>query len=191
MATMLFAVLMIGGVAYAAVIKCDREGDLEPAPGACLGTDQSDNITGTGKGDFIDGAGGNDTINARAGFDEVEGSGGEDTIHGGPRTDRLRGGFGSDVMFGEGGDDIMAEEFLGQAGSGNNQYFGGRGDDQIDAGSSFEGEVETVSGGPGDDFIFSDDLFNVRDNVDCGRGFDSVNADSADVVNLDNCEDVF
>jgi hypothetical protein len=74
-ATMSFAMLVIGGVAYALTVQCDDtdpEGngtDQDPDPGECAGTS---------KDDFIAGTGGNDTINARAGFDEVDGNGGEE-----------------------------------------------------------------------------------------------------------------
>jgi hypothetical protein len=190
--TMAVALVAISGVAYALCLcvvpmrcayaldfTCDGPLDRDPDPEQCAGTS---------KYDFIEGTGGNDNIDAGAGSDEVFGNGGEDEIHGRSGNDRLEGGFQSDIIFGESGADYLTG--LG----GSNQYFGGPGPDTIFADQfdfSADNSVETVSGGPGDDLIIADDIIPHQDVIDCGSGFDLVNAGPEDEVNLDNCEDVF
>ena len=55
--TMLFAVLVIGGVAFALDFTCDGSSDADPDPGECTGTRQADEIVGTGDPDNIDARG--------------------------------------------------------------------------------------------------------------------------------------
>jgi Ca2+-binding RTX toxin-like protein len=178
--TMSFAVLGIGGVAYAAVIQCEA-GVLD-----CIGTDQPDTITGTKGPDRIRGLEGGDTIDAR---------GGQDLLDGGEGNNILHGRSGPDGLFGEGGDDTLFGESRGdtfQGAGGSNEYFGASGADDILANQSRTGETETVSAGPGNDTINADDTFFFeaeRDNIDCGSGKDIVSADSADDIAA-NCEDV-
>jgi Ca2+-binding RTX toxin-like protein len=178
--TMSFAVLGIGGVAYAAVIQCEA-GVLD-----CFGTDQPDTITGTKGPDRIRGLEGGDTIDARGGQDLVDGGEGNNILH---------GRSGPDGLFGEGGDDTLFGESRGdtfQGAGGSNEYFGASGADDILANQSRTGETETVSAGPGNDTINADDTFFFeaeRDNIDCGSGKDIVSADSADDIAA-NCEDV-
>jgi Ca2+-binding RTX toxin-like protein len=185
--TMSFAVLVVGGVAYALNIQCDGEGDQNPALGACEGTnDPGDTITGTKGIDDIRALEGDDTVDARGGRDLVVGNEGDDTLH---------GRSGPDGLFGEGGDDTLFGESRGdtfQGAGGSNEYFGASGADDILANQSRTGETETVSAGPGNDTINADDTFFFeaeRDNIDCGSGKDIVSADSADDIAA-NCEDV-
>jgi Ca2+-binding RTX toxin-like protein len=188
MATMTLTVLVVGGLAYAATIKCDGEGDLSNLPGECRGTEDSDNITGTAPADFIDARAGNDTVNARAGDDNVTGREGQDTLHGRSGEDAETGDAGSDTLFGEGAHDTLS------GGGGVNVYFGGPGPDRIlanteanntgDAGPGAAGEE--IHGGPGDEVIFAAD--GLQDFIDCGGGTeDRVNHDQFDVL-ADNCE---
>jgi Ca2+-binding RTX toxin-like protein len=172
--TMLFAVLVVGGVAFALDFACNGPGDPHPG-GTCTGTSQNDTIFGTPLPDIID---------ARSGDDRVFGEGGADTIHGGNGIDTLIGGnpgdLNSDVLYGEGlGDELIA-------GGGNNQYFGGSGPDRIRADQSqLAGDVETVSAGRGDDVIVSVD--SIKDTIDCGSGTDSYIVDPIDDFAA-NCE---
>jgi Ca2+-binding RTX toxin-like protein len=174
--TMLFAVLVVGGVAFALDFACNGPGDPHPG-GTCTGTSQNDTISGTPLPDIID---------ARSGDDLVFGEGGADTIHGANGTDTLFGAnppgadLNSDVLYGEG----LGDELVG--GGGNNQYFGGSGPDLIRANQSqVSGGVETVSAGRGDDVIFAVDL--VRDTIDCGSGTDRYMVDPIDDFAA-NCE---
>jgi Ca2+-binding RTX toxin-like protein len=192
--TMSFAVLVIGGVAYALTIQCDGEGDQDPATGGCAGTENPDTITGTKNPDFIFALGGDDTVDARggrdreirAGGDFVAGGAGDDTLHGRSGPDGLFGEAGNDSLFGESGLDTMEGE------DGSNEYFGASGADSILADQSRPGETERVSAGPGNDFINSRDAFFFgaeQDNVDCGSGKDRVVADPIDDIAA-NCETV-
>jgi hypothetical protein len=113
------------------------------------------------------------------GGDMVFGQGGADTIHDRRGEDELLGVDGDDTLYGEGGGDFL------RASTGSNEYFGGSGPDGIHAGLSTVGEVETVSGGPGNDDIFAPD--GVRDNIDCGSGTDTVAHDVLDKI-ADDCE---
>jgi hypothetical protein len=49
--TMLFAVLVIGGVAYALTIQCDGAGHQNPSVGVCDGTNGPDKLVGTNQPD--------------------------------------------------------------------------------------------------------------------------------------------
>jgi Ca2+-binding RTX toxin-like protein len=75
--------------------------------------------------------------------------------------DRLSGGAGADHLYG---------------GMGHDRLDGGPGDDVLAAG----GEGSVVRGGSGDDRIFTRD--GARDDVDCGRGHDTVSADRFDLA---------
>jgi Ca2+-binding RTX toxin-like protein len=90
------------------------------------------------------------------------------TLLGGPGADRLAGGPAGDQLSGDDGDDVLAGE------GGADLLVGGDGADDVagDAG--------------GDDVRVRD---GIRDDVRCGDGADSVEADSVDAVAAD-CETV-
>ncbi len=180
-ATMALAVLLIGGVAYAASVRCDGAGDTDPDVGECRGTIEADSISGSGRGEFIDALAGNDTVDARAGNDSVLGREGQDTIHGGGGEGAIAGGPDNDTLFGDRRHDVLTGN------GGSNQYFGGPGPDTLAAELSLPGETETLSGGTGDDLIVTND--GVEDDIDCGDGNDTVRADPFDKV-APNCEAV-
>ncbi len=80
----------------------------------------------------VDANDGADTINGGAGEDTIFGNGGDDVIFGGTgmfdetdSADVIYGGFGNDTIFGNAGDD----QLIGA--QGNDDYFGGLGDDTI------------------------------------------------------------
>jgi hypothetical protein len=183
--TMLFAVLVFGGVAYALTIQCDGEGDQDPRLLFCLGTPDSDNITGTTAGEFINTQGGNnrvralagadrifgdqgsDTVFGNAGNDAVDAHGGNDVVHGGRHSDggtdfgaeNLEGAEDNDVVFGDGGVDFIDAAQNDSAGSFDRSY-GRAGNDQINA---FDGNTDAVNCGDGGaDIVYFD------------RGLDSV-----------------
>jgi Ca2+-binding RTX toxin-like protein len=180
-ATMALTVFLIGGVAYAASVTCDRAGDTNPAIGECRGTIEADSITGSGRGEVIDAMAGNDTVDARAGNDSVMGREGQDTIHGGGGQDSLSGGQDADTLYGDRNHDYL------YGGGGRDDYFGGPGPDTIVADVSLPGDAETVSGGTGDDIIVTTD--GIVDDIDCGDGHDTVDVDPIDNVSP-TCESI-
>ena len=107
---------------------------------------------------------GKDGMNGGLGEDTLKGLAGNDTLDGAENPDRLEGGDGNDTLLGQGNSDSL---------------FGGKGDD-------------VLRGGAGNDFIESrepDGTTFVDDGVDCGNGFDTVDADLKDSVQAD-CEEV-
>jgi RTX calcium-binding nonapeptide repeat (4 copies) len=121
----------------------------------------------------VSGGPGNDTVFGHPGIDSVNGGTGEDTLRGGrgndtldgaENADRLEGGDGNDTLLGEGNADVL---------------IGGLGDD-------------VLRGGASNDFIESKEptgSTSVDDGVDCGNGFDTVDADLKDSIQAD-CEEV-
>jgi hypothetical protein len=116
---------------------------------------------------------GNDNANA------LQGLSGADTLEGGGGNDTLKGDYGPDTVNGGAGDDSVS---------------GGEGDDKVDGGTgsdSIFGDLTTCCSAFGNDQITSND--GTRDQVDCGPGGDTVNADSLDIVASDGlsvCENV-
>jgi Ca2+-binding RTX toxin-like protein len=90
----------------------------------------------------------------------LQGEDGNDDLDGGRDNDLLVGGTGRNVLSGNGGDDCLL---------------------------LFGDENERASGGDGDDLIGNPD--GNGDDVFCGAGHDTVNADVEDRVAA-NCEDV-
>ena len=96
----------------------------------------------------------------------------------------------TDAIFdGESGDDTMRGH------AGHDQYAGGPGEDEIrtlagqdliDASDGSPGEKDKVFAGPDPDRVFADD--DAKDVIDCGPGYDWVEADHLD--ELTGCEDV-
>jgi hypothetical protein len=100
------------------------------------------------------------------GDDTLTGSGRDDVIIGQGRNDRLRGLGGNDTLV---------------AGTGRDRVTGGSGQDTLVAGPG----RDRLMGGRGDDMIDSRD--RARDTAHCGPGWDTVVADTKDVV-LASCE---
>jgi Ca2+-binding RTX toxin-like protein len=108
-------------------------------------------------GGTCQGTEGPDDIIGSQGVDLIDAMGGADRVRGRGGDDVIIGGPGSDQIFGGAGNDVIV------GGPGNDQIFGGAGNDTIDA---QDGEA---------------------DEIDCGRGTDTVLFD----VELDqvvNCE---
>jgi Ca2+-binding RTX toxin-like protein len=153
------------------------------------------------------GGAGNDILTGSLGSNVLSGLGGNDTLDGGLGSDVLQGGEGIDTASygsrsaavvvdldgladdgGPGENDTVAsdiENLIGGAGGDTligdaaaNSLTGGSGDDTIEG----QEGVDALSGGPGGDTILSRD--SVSDLVLCGSEFDSVIADSLDVVDL-------
>jgi Ca2+-binding RTX toxin-like protein len=163
LATMTFALVVAGGVAFAATITCD-------GVSTCDGTPGDDRIKGSNTDDSINGLGGNDTIDGNGGSDIVVGDTTFDGLVVG--NDKLDGGAGSDHILGLGGSDTLV---------------GGPDDDIIDA-NAFEtsGSQDTIRAGSGIDEVQAIDGF--KDIISCGTGSDHAFVDAGlDKVSKD-CE---
>jgi Ca2+-binding RTX toxin-like protein len=120
--------------------------------GRRVGGPCSNPIVGTNGDDLLEGTSAGDLILGRRGDDRIFGRRGADCLRGERGRDRLSGGRGKD------------------------RISGGRGADRIDA----ENGRDRAFGGNGDDRIEARD--GKRDRIDCGRGFDTVEADRKDSV---------
>jgi len=121
-------------------------------------------VGGASGNDNLTGHAGKDGMNGGLGEDTLKGLAGNDTLDGAENPDRLEGGDGNDTLLGEGNSDAL---------------FGGKG-------------ADVLRGGVGNDFIESKEpegTTSVADGVDCGIGFDTVEADLKDNIQAD-CEEV-
>lgn len=159
-----------------------------------------------GNNQGIDGPGADVLIGGARG-DQLSGSGGNDVLQGGPGDDSLTGGTENDVMEGgEGGDSFIEDSVANGAdamsgGAGNDSViYGARaapvsvsGDDQANDGEAGEADnvgsdIETISGGSGDDVLTGgpgpNTLFgnDGADVVDGGAGRDSVSGGNGNDV---------
>jgi serralysin len=167
-------------------------------PDSILALGGLDDVSASGGDDFVDGGGGGDTILGGVGGDGLRGRAGPDDIRGGPGTSNASeppfhfectffepdGGSvtlqGIQVLAGEDGNDLLVggrdnDNLVG--GGGTNDYSGNGGGDCINLGGA---ENERASGGDGADIILAVD--GNGDDVFCGPGNDSVDADADDRV---------
>lgn len=141
LASMALALIVAGGVAFAATIDCTG--------GSCRGTRAPDTLFGTSRVDRQLGLGGRDLMYGYASADEMYGGGGDD---------RMRGGTGRDSVSGESGDDALYGNFANDVVNGN------RGNDLV---VGMQGN-DTLSGDPGSDLIRAVD--GEKDQINCGGG---------------------
>ena len=163
LASLVFALLLASGVAFAATINC-TPGELR-----CVGTSGSDTIYGTDGQDGIEGRGGNDKLYGRGGEDRTTDT--SNGLEGGDGDDVIRGGDGQDHLFGDRGTD---------------RVFGGRGRDLISGEThNYVGPApgDLLVGGPGGDFFRARD--GQKDKVYCGTGVDEVFADDSKAGSFD------
>ena len=121
-------------------------------------------VAGGPGNDILSGHAGVDHLNGGLGNDTLRGSLGNDDLDGAENVDRLEGGDGNDTLRGEGNADTL----IGDKGA------------------------DVLRGGAGNDFINSrepEGSTSVADGVDCGNGFDTVEADLKDNVQAD-CNEV-
>jgi RTX calcium-binding nonapeptide repeat (4 copies)/WD40-like Beta Propeller Repeat len=133
----------------------------ESAPTGVVAPDPaacSNVFAGTAAKDVFRGTGGGDLFSGRASGDVISGGRGVDCLSGGPGKDKLSGGGAGDRLSG---------------GAGPDKLTGGKGKDKL-------------SGGPGNDT--ADVADGKRDRVNCGKGEDTVRADTKD--KLRGCERV-
>jgi serralysin len=160
-----------------------------------------DVVNSRGGDDDVDGGRGADDISGGVGGDSLLGSGGPDDIQGGPgTTDAIEppNPFTCEIIDEPHGIDARTQgtqRLFG--GEGNDDLDGGRDNDLLDGGHGtndlsgnggadclllLEGDAnERASGGDGDDLISAHDT-NV-DDVFCGAGNDTVEADPNDLIN--------
>jgi hypothetical protein len=100
-------------------------------------------------------------------IERIVGGSGNDSLAGSAAANRLDGGAGDDVLDGSDGSDVLA---------------GGGGNDQLTGGSG----VDTYAGGEGDDAVTAFD--GLVEDVDCGGGNDGATVDVPDRVTA--CETV-
>ena len=134
-----------------------------------------------------------DDDNVSTDIEIVIGGAGADTLGGSEANDTLIGGSGDDAIDGNGGDDMLIGGFGGDdldGGTGNDTLQAGAGDDSLsgeDGSDRLLGETGTDSfdGGDDADAIVSRD--GTREDVSCGDGVDSADADAFDNLD-DDCE---
>jgi Ca2+-binding RTX toxin-like protein len=147
-ASVAVAMLVAGGVAWAATIRCHG--------GLCKGTPKADTMYGRNVGDAMYGRKGGDTMYGRGGLDALRANEGLDKVYGGSETDRMRGGPGADKLFGGPGGDG------GVGNTGVDRIYGGPGRDGLSGGEG-EFRFSDVS----DDYIHggkeADSLYGSRD----------------------------
>ena len=137
----------------------------------------ADDILGAAGDDLIDGGAENDTLKGGRGADTILGGIGRDLIRGGRGNDFLRGNFADDTISGNLGADVLWGEFGNdelRGGKGNDILIGGRGNDNLRGNSGSDrligvdtinvnstfgiGEIDTLTGGEGDDtYILADE----------------------------------
>lgn len=115
----------------------------QTTPGAFIGTDGDDIISGTTAADVICGRGGNDTIRGLGGDDRLIGGTGTDQISGAAGRDRVLGGDDADVLMGGGDPDLVS------GGSGDDSLKGGAGGDTLRGNAG----RDSLGGGLGDDAL--------------------------------------
>ena len=209
MASMALAMLLVSGVALAAIVNCE-EGASD-----CVGTNNPDTLNGSDGEDWMYGLRGDDKLYGNAGGDPIRGGRGNDTIRGGGGADFVAYDLeGDDKIYGGGGPDFLVDDsqrcapdcvldrnlLVGGEGNdylhGHNKLFGGPGDDEL-YGVLDYGGTRVMRGGLGTDEINSvgrvaDTIYaqdGERDEVSCGGKTDTVYYDAGtDVVNAVNCE---
>jgi Ca2+-binding RTX toxin-like protein len=174
--SMAAAMVLAGGVAFAATVYCPTDPDRD----VCNGTEEADVLVGRDpEMDHIFGDGGDDKADGYGGYDTIVGEAGNDTLYGGEGQDTMGGSTGADSVYG--GDDV--DDISGD--EGNDFLHGGPGSDDISAGSG----KDQIRGGGGGDYIDDTGYFDgVVDTVDCGSGTDRVYFEKGiDKINS-NCE---
>jgi Ca2+-binding RTX toxin-like protein len=166
LATMTLTLLVASGVALA-VTKIGG-----PGPDTLRGTNGADNLIGNG---------GNDILLGLAGNDQLLGGPGKDIVNGGTLAEPFGGK--KNLVGGRGNDAV-------QGGLGSDNVVGGDGNDWVVAGEVANPVKDTLSGGDGNDVVAVINDPAGKDVVACGRGFDRVLADRADLIAPD-CEKVF
>jgi serralysin len=202
LASVALAMVVLGGVAWAATIQCPNAPDHH----TCNGTSRADTMIGSTKFDYLKGKKGGDTLYGRGNIrfkDNLEGGPGSDRLNGGGEADRLFGQEGSDKLFGgKGADELMGAGASWNGPDNSNDYLHGqKGNDEISVSTENRTHdythtgVDRIYGDMGDDKIFVAGNAEVGDSakeiVDCGPGTDRVSFDEGvDIVDATTCEEL-
>jgi serralysin len=190
-ASVALAMMVAGGVAWAANIQCPNGKTTSWGTHLCWGTPKADTMIGTSKEDNLIGKEGNDTIYGRSAHDGLFGNAGSDTLYGQRGSDHVTGQVGPDKLYGG----LRSDYMFG----GTDDYVHGGADGDSLYGNAALGGVAHLYGEDGDDRIHvsqrQTQLLNgkpvppeSKEIVDCGPGTDTVLFDEGvDVVNA-NCE---
>ncbi len=162
-------------------IRADLEGDRDDGERGerdQIGSDVESIVGGPGA-DVLGGNAASNYLDGVLGADLLTGGDGDDRLRGGPHrdqsSDHLRGGRGADYLYGGGGGDSL------HAGPGPDEVRGGPGRDSLWPG----GALDSIFGGAGNDMLRTRD--RVREEVDCGAGWDRVLPDRLELLTPD-CE---
>lgn len=125
-----------------------------------------------------------------AGHSIIDVGTGDDFVGGHLGRDDIVGSFGEDRVFAKAGNDVVSGD------SGSDQLDGGDGNDTVTGGSGSDvvvgGKgVDTLRGSTGNDFVNSKEpqgATGVADEVNCGDGFDTAEADLKDTIPA-SCEE--
>jgi Ca2+-binding RTX toxin-like protein len=186
------ALLLAGGLAMAATVRCDQANSDDP----CFGTGGDDDIHGTAERNYVFARAGSDVIHLGGGEGDWAAGDqkgprsyrfstrqGNDTIYGGSSRDFIYGDGGDDTLYGGPDDDSMHGDSL-VSNRGDDTLRGGSGDDWLKGGS---GE-DRLYGGEGDDH-FAEGQDGAEDHLYCGEGYDTYYPlDASDHVATD-CEE--
>jgi Ca2+-binding RTX toxin-like protein len=149
----------------------DGRDDLRGGPGA-------DHLDAGGHDDVIDGGEGDDEVDGDWGNDELHGGAGRDTVYGGWGNDALDGGTGGDWIQGAGDEDTA--DYSSRGGRVDLTVDGNPNDGATGEKDNIQDDVETLTGGAGDDRITGGGSNNNliggggRDTIDGGGGEDEV-----------------
>jgi Ca2+-binding RTX toxin-like protein len=153
--TMMAAALLVAsGVALAVSISCPNRPD-SLGYHLCVGSSNSDTMTGTASRDRMYGYGGNDVILGENGNDSLVGMDGNDTILGGDGNDYMSGSSGDDRLLGGSGEDLFVDW------NGNDKMY-----DTMTTVNTYEGTDDTYLGMRGDGHDEITDFGGVFDTLD-------------------------
>jgi Ca2+-binding RTX toxin-like protein len=196
LASVAVAMLVAGGVAWAATIRCP-----DAHHSSCKGTKKADTMLGNSARNTMYGKKGGDTMYGRGNFDALRGGPGSDRLYGGPQADgTIAGNEGSDKLYGGDGNDKLLPAFYVTGPDDSDDYIhGGKGADTIrssrDNGPSHDftySGVDRIFGDSGDDHILvrgnAGPGDSAKDIVACGPGTDTVGFDEGVDVVDDTCE---
>ena len=119
-------------------------------------SNQDDNIYGNYGDDLLISYGGNDTVNGDQGNDFIFGGDGSDKLTGGTGNDYIQGGSGNDFIKGDCGDFYYRDLYICRS---------------IYKHGTFEGGVDTIYAGDGDDIILGGEK---KDIIHLGNGNDTL-----------------
>jgi Ca2+-binding RTX toxin-like protein len=207
LASMALAMVVLGGVAFAATIQCPN-GATKDGYRLCFGTKSADTMNGTPSRDAMQGKGGGDTMRGYGDRDRLKGLNGSDTLYGGDEGDRIMiGGLGSDTLYGGPGNDggmpgvgcvYWYCSRPAELDSSSDYIHGGPGMDRLIFNWS-KGGVDYYYGEDGNDditvnqsgWVFGPNGPVTKEVVDCGPGDDDTVTFDEGVDDIKNCENLY